>query len=231
MFLVGFVQTRLNRLFEVGEIRIMLGIQALFPNETPKTLNQIEVRRIWRQEQQFDVELICQRLNDLTMLIACIIQDKGDRNAEVQVCDLLEQLTDTRRSNVTFVRNRDQLMGHCVDRTKHIEALASTRCLKHHTCKAPYKAKICLEDEMCRIYEKDRACTRLRLFEAGLELVFLNVACASVSCFSGILYVFNRFIPIFFKKSRTWVGFRRIPVSCSITAAASAIVVGGCCWK
>ena len=38
-------------------------------------------------------------------------------------------------------------------------------------------------------------------------------------------------MPIRFRKARIWVGLRRMPVSCSIVACASATVRGGCVRK
>lgn len=73
------------------------------------------------------------------------------------MCDFLEELTDTFRINVGFVGDGDQLICYCIDRTKNIETFASTRSLEHDPRKTPQKAKIGLEDKMCRIYEEDRS--------------------------------------------------------------------------
>ena len=104
----------------------MLGIQTLFTDEAPETLNQIKIRRIWRQEQQFDVQLCGSLLHYFAVLIPCIIEYERHRRDKIQLGKFLEEFADTFRVNVGLVRDCDKLICYRVDGTKHIESLAPT---------------------------------------------------------------------------------------------------------
>jgi len=53
---MGILDPRGQGLLETIELRIVFGIQTLFAHKPPKTLNQIQVRRMGRQKQQFDAQ-------------------------------------------------------------------------------------------------------------------------------------------------------------------------------
>jgi|SRR3954451_16491623 len=113
-------------MLEVCEIFIMLGIQTLFTDEAPETLNQIEIRRIWRQEQQFDVQLCGPLSHSFAILIPRIIEYERNWRDKIQLGKFLEKFADTFCINVGLVRDRDKLICYRVDSTKNIESLAST---------------------------------------------------------------------------------------------------------
>ena len=66
-------ETVLNSCFELRELLVIFGIKALLFDEFPKSLNQVEIRRISRQIEQFDVEGVCQVLQEFAFLVAGVV--------------------------------------------------------------------------------------------------------------------------------------------------------------
>ena len=52
---------------------VMTTIQDLFLSELPQPFNQVQVRRIRRQEQQFDIQTLGQVLHQDTMLVPSVV--------------------------------------------------------------------------------------------------------------------------------------------------------------
>ena len=71
-------QTFDNGGFEGSEVGVVPGVQALFLDELPQPLNQVEIRRVGRQETQFDVQAGRGCPHQGTVLIAGIVQENAD---------------------------------------------------------------------------------------------------------------------------------------------------------
>ena len=75
----GFDEVK-DGFFEVLKNRIITGVQAAFFYQFPETFDQVELRRIRWEKQQFDVQGGGGVLNEVTTLVAGIVQDDGDRH-------------------------------------------------------------------------------------------------------------------------------------------------------
>ena len=79
----GFDEVK-DGFFEVLKGRMITGAQAAFFYQFPETFDQVELRRIRWEKQQFDVQGGGGVLNEVTTLVAGIVQDDGDRHGQGQ---------------------------------------------------------------------------------------------------------------------------------------------------
>ena len=77
---MGLGQTVGNGLLEVVEVSVIRGIQTGLLDKLPQTLDQIQVGRVRRQVQEFDLERGGQGRDERTFLVAGVIQDQGNRH-------------------------------------------------------------------------------------------------------------------------------------------------------
>ena len=134
---MGLRQTVGNGLLEVVKVSVIRRIQTGLLDKLPHALNQIQVGRVRRQVQEFNLERGGQGRDQLTFLVAGVIQDQGNGHPQVQRGELTESLTHRARSNVGVVRHRHQLVGNGVQRSQDIEALAPRWRPDKHPRKAP----------------------------------------------------------------------------------------------
>lgn len=92
------------------------GIKALFFDELPQAFDQVQVGRVAGQEKQLDAQGLGQSHDDRTSLITRVIEDKGDRYGKAFGGDLVKQITDAVCVDVGVVCDRDDFMGHGVER-------------------------------------------------------------------------------------------------------------------
>lgn len=98
--------------FELVERRVISVVENLSLEILPKTLNEIEVRRVGRQEDKLDLGIFEVSLNVPRPIVACIVADH----------------VDTLRLSVLALQGLQQGHGRlCVDR--RIESHRHTHCL------------------------------------------------------------------------------------------------------
>ena len=61
-------------MLKVCKCAVILRIQTRVFDKTPQSLNEVQIWRVWWQEQQFYSERLCALLHLCTALIACIIE-------------------------------------------------------------------------------------------------------------------------------------------------------------
>ena len=103
MFRVGILDTISKGLFEAIKFWMVFGIQALFADMTPETLNQIQMRRIGWQVQQFNAQFGGMLEYQVAFLITGIIEHNCNQHAFIVGRDFREQKTDAFGVNVSFV--------------------------------------------------------------------------------------------------------------------------------
>ena len=86
-----FSQTVVNRRRECLVTRVLHRLQAFFLDELPHPLDQVQVRRIRRQEQQMDFQGSGQLLDQGAFLVAGIVQHQRDRTPHTGRSDLAQQ--------------------------------------------------------------------------------------------------------------------------------------------
>jgi len=132
-----FSQTVLDRLFEQLKVLVIVRIQALFSDEFPQALNQIEIGGVCRQKEDFSPEMSGPLQHEPTALIARIIHHHGNRGGEAKQSDLLEQFAHAGRVDVAVIGHGNELVGDGMQRPQHIEALPSAGRTHQHAGKTP----------------------------------------------------------------------------------------------
>ena len=132
-----FSQTVLDRLFEQPKVLVIVRIQALFSDEFPQALNQIEIGGVCRQKEDFYPEMSGPLKHEPTALIASIIHHHGNRGGEAKESDLLEQFAHAGRVDVAVIGHGNELVGDGMQRPQHIEALPATGSAHDHAGKTP----------------------------------------------------------------------------------------------
>ena len=109
--------------FARGEVRVIRGVEALFFDELPQSFNQVEVGRVRRKKTQLNLQAGGESHNLRTALIASIIQDHRDGDAEVERGKLPQEGTDLGRGNVGVVGDGPEFMGDRVECPQDVEPL------------------------------------------------------------------------------------------------------------
>ena len=164
-----------NRGFEVLKGGVIMGVQAAFFHQLPEPFDQVELRRIRREKQQFDLQGGGGVLHQPTALIAGVVQNDGDRNGQGQLRQLAQQLTDTGAIDVGLGGgNGDPFVGDGVERPQHAEAVPAGGGRLPAAGHAPQPAQKQAVDEMGGIHKKHRTLTRLRLGQAWFQFLLLE---------------------------------------------------------
>ena len=79
MFGMGLSKTSRDSIFESVEGIIILGVKTFLFDKFPQPFNQVQIWRVRRQEQQFNIKYVSHIHNQVTTLVASIIQNKGNR--------------------------------------------------------------------------------------------------------------------------------------------------------
>ncbi len=107
----------------------MLGVKALLLDEFPPALDQVEMGRIGRQKEQFDVKMGRQGLNESAALIAGVIENQGDGCLEIARAEFSQQLAHAFGIDIRIIRHGDHFQVERIDSAQHVEALATARRL------------------------------------------------------------------------------------------------------
>ena len=150
-----FRQTGLDSLLEQLKVLVIFRIQALFFDEFPQTLNQIEIGGVGRQKEDFDAQISSLLKHQPTALIASIIHHHSHRQSQPEQSYLLQQCTDTGRRDVAVVGHGDKLMRDGIQGTQDVEALPSAGRTHQDACETPEIAQIRPQHKVGTIHKKD----------------------------------------------------------------------------
>ena len=131
-----------NRGFEVLKGGVIMGMQAAFFHQLPEPFDQVELRRIRWEKQQFDLQGGGGVLHQPTALIAGVVQNDGDRNRQGQLRQLAQQLTDAGAMDVGLGGDGDQFVGDGVERPQHAEPVG-VGCQQRATHHSQLRNKPC----------------------------------------------------------------------------------------
>jgi hypothetical protein len=148
-----------------------LGIETLLLDKLPEALDQIQIRRVGREEKKFNMQLSGQPLDEAAVLIAGIIQNKGDGQIGKRSCQLIEQSGHRLRVNVTGVGDSYQLSGGGVQGAEEIEALPARKGFDKKPDKGSQETKKRLQDKMGRIHEKQMTFVGLSFVQTWPQLL------------------------------------------------------------
>jgi len=105
-----------NGFSEVLKGGIITGVQTVFLHQLPEAFDQIELRRIRREKQQFDIQVLRGVLNQVTALIARVVQNDRDGHGQVLCRQSVQQPADMLAVDVGIRGDGDEFMGHGVQR-------------------------------------------------------------------------------------------------------------------
>ena len=171
-----------NRLSESVKVGKSAGAERQLFHQFPNTLNQIQVRRVRRQEQKFDVERFSQFTNDSCAMIRRIVQYDRHRLAAAAM-NRSQQLANLLGADRPTVDHRNHLCRAVANRTEHVQPLAARAGGNKQTYRAPEVTQKRTIHKMRCVEEEDVPLARVRLFQARLKLFFLASSPESVGEF------------------------------------------------
>lgn len=120
--LVDFRDAVLNRRFHGGKVGVAVRVQGASLNELPESFNQIEIRRVTRQEQEVDTQRPGQRRHQTAVLVTGIVQHQR-RGTMHRGGNLSQQGADRFGIDGFTGRYRDEFMGDGVEGAQHAQSL------------------------------------------------------------------------------------------------------------
>jgi hypothetical protein len=166
--LVDFRDAVLDRRLHGGKVGVAARVQGASLNELPESFNQIEIRRITRQEQEVDTQRPGQRRHQTAMLVAGIVQHQRRRTMH-RGGNLPQQGAYRLGIDGSAGRYRDELMGDGVEGAQHTESLPAAAGGHVQSHQAPQVAEKTPIDEMRGIDEEDRPLAPFGLPEPGFQ--------------------------------------------------------------
>ena len=163
MFRVGLTETVENRRFERRKVRIVFRVQTFFLDKLPEPFDQVKVRRVSRQETQFNIEAVGQGHDECAFLITGIIQEEGDRHAQVERRQFSQQVAHTFGIDLGIIRHRDQFMREGIQGPQDIEALASGGGFDEYARETPQEAETGGQNKMGCIHKENGSLTGLSI--------------------------------------------------------------------
>ena len=175
-----------DRIFHRGKVGVMPCIQASLFHPAPISFNQIQIRGIGRKKGQLQAQSLGVVHDQLTALVAGIIQKESDRDlpGSIDGGDLAEQGTHTRGGNIGFIGEQVNLLRNGIEGSQHIESLPTGGRAQENTHKTPHVREKSPENKMGGVYEKDHPLSSLRLRQFRFEVFFRKSSCSA--CFSGV---------------------------------------------
>lgn len=123
--------------FEGLEVIVVFAIEALLFDKLPQALNEVQIGRIAREEEKFDIQRRRQRHDDLTSLITRVVKDDGDGDGKASAGDAVKQIANAVGVNVGIVGDQDEFMRDGVKSPQHIEALTPRGRAQEQTRETP----------------------------------------------------------------------------------------------
>ncbi len=114
---------------ELAKARVVPVGQAFLFGQLPEPLDEVEVRAVGGQIQQFDVAGSSVRGDLFAALVACVVQDQRDGTAGMHGADLLQQLFDQCRADGALRAHADDLVAVALDGPQHAVVLPARRGL------------------------------------------------------------------------------------------------------
>ena len=206
-----------NGFFEVWKRGIIAGMQAAFFHQPPEAFDQVELRRIGRQKQQFDVQVGGGLLHQPATLVPSVVQHHRDRHGQAQRRQLVQHPADVLAVDIGVGGDGEQLMGHRVQGPQHAESVAAGGGRLPATGQAPQPTQEKAVDEVGGV-QKNTArwpvwASRRRGASAAASKVACSARRSSVGAGPGIALVLRRRNPNCLSTLPTWAGLRSIPVS------------------
>ena len=171
-----FGQRLLNRGPKRREIRMIFPVNALSLREPPQPFDQVQVRRIGRQERQPNPQLRRQPLHDRVALILRVVQHQRDRTHQFLRRDFPQQFAHRLGVHHGRIRNGHQFPCDRIPRPQDVEPLTARRGPNVHTRDRPQTAQEGAEDEVRGVDEVHVAIAFLSRIERRLKLRFQEFA-------------------------------------------------------
>ena len=165
---------------------VVAAVEAILFDELPQPLDQVEVGRVARQEQQVDAPCDGVDHHELAVLVARVVQHDGDGIVRVQGPQFVEQVADGLGGDVSLVDDVNQLTSDGIERSQHVEALTAGGGLDEGAAEAPDHGQERAIDKVRRVHEVDLALAGLGLIQHGIQAVFLKVAWTTGSALPGM---------------------------------------------
>jgi len=105
----GLRQAISDRFFEKSEILIVMIVEAFLAHKFPEPFDEIQIGRIGRKKEYFNVQASSFVQDVLAPLVPGIIHHQGDWSLQTQCGDFFQQLAYTLRIDVGVIGDRDQL--------------------------------------------------------------------------------------------------------------------------
>lgn len=166
--LVDCFNTAFDRRLHGGKVGVAARVQTASLDELPESFDQIEIRRVTRQEQEVDAQRPGQRGHQMAMLVAGIIQHQR-RGTMHRGGNLPQQVAHRFGVDGSAGRYRDELMGDGVEGAQHTESLPAAAGGHVQPHQAPQVAEKASINEMRGIDEEDRPRAPFGLPEPGFQ--------------------------------------------------------------
>ena len=161
---------------------VVFAVEANLIDKLPQPLNEVEVGRVTRQEQQLDVPCLGVVDDPPAMLVRGVVEHQRDgTHRAVQGPEFVQQLADRLSVDERPVGQADQLARHGVEGAEYIEPLASGGGLEKHAGETPYQAQEGAKDKVSRVEEVDLTEAGSGLVQQRFQGFFLNSSCFSLS--------------------------------------------------
>lgn len=193
---VDTVEAVLNGSHELLGSGVVFAIEAILLDKLPQPLNEVEVGRITRQEQQLDVPRLGVVDDPPAMLVRGVVEHQRDgTQGTVQGPEFVQQLANRLGVDERPVGQADQLACHGVEGTEYIEPLAPGGGLEKHAGETPHQAQEGAKDKVSRVEEVDITEAGSGLVQQRFHGLFLNSSCRAGSALPGIGASRRCFIP------------------------------------
>ena len=139
---------------ELLEVLVVFSSETFGFHEFPHPLNQVQVRRIRRQKQQFDAQRLRFLLHQCTTLVTGIVHDQCHGRAGMLVRQRLQEFTNRQRIDVGGIHHRSQLLGDVIQGPQNIVPLSPGWRAQKEPHKTPQIAQKSAKDKMAGVTKK-----------------------------------------------------------------------------
>lgn len=137
--------------------------------ELPESLDQVQIGRVRRQEQERDPQVRGQRHHHRVPLVTRIVEHQGDRSRQSLRRDLAQELAHRVGVDHRGVGHGHQLTSQRVPRAAHVEPLPPRGRPHEEPRERPQVARERAEHKMGRVDEEHVSLPRLRGVQRGLQ--------------------------------------------------------------
>lgn len=166
--LVDFFNTAFDGRLHGGKVGVTARVQTASLDELPKSFDQIEIRRVTRQEKDVDAQRSGQLGHQMAMLVPGIVQHQC-RGSMHRVGNLPQQVAYRFGIDGSDGRYGDEFMGDGVEGAQHAQSLPAAAGGHEQPHQAPQVTEKTPINEMRGINEEDRSLATLGLTEPGFQ--------------------------------------------------------------